>query len=78
MICGAKTRRGIPCQKPPLFGKTRCRLHGGMSLSGIDHPNYQHGRCTKEARRETVVMTAHIKSLELLAIQLGMIDPKRR
>jgi hypothetical protein len=49
-----------------------------MSLSGIDHPNYQHGRCTKEARRETVVMTAHIKSLELLAIQLGMIDPKRR
>jgi hypothetical protein len=29
--CGARTRRGTPCQKPPLDGKTRCRLHGGLS-----------------------------------------------
>ena len=27
--CGARTRRGTVCQKPPLNGKTRCRLHGG-------------------------------------------------
>ncbi len=27
--CGAKTRSGQPCQKPPLNGKKRCRLHGG-------------------------------------------------
>ncbi|MDB3929681.1 hypothetical protein N9413_10870, partial [Paracoccaceae bacterium] len=29
--CGARTRRGTACQKPPLNGKTRCRLHGGLS-----------------------------------------------
>jgi len=29
--CGAKTRSGGQCQKPPLLGKTRCRLHGGKS-----------------------------------------------
>ena len=29
--CGARTRRGTACQKPPLRGKKRCRLHGGLS-----------------------------------------------
>lgn len=31
--CGAKTRSGTPCKRPPLAGKTRCRLHGGASIS---------------------------------------------
>lgn len=39
--CGAKTRNGGTCQKPPLAGRNRCRLHGGMSLRGVAHPNYQ-------------------------------------
>ena len=30
--CGAKTRGGLPCRKPPLAGKTRCKLHGGASI----------------------------------------------
>jgi hypothetical protein len=29
--CGAKTRSGGKCQKAPLAGKKRCRLHGGLS-----------------------------------------------
>ena len=29
--CEAKTRKGTACQKPPLTGKARCRLHGGLS-----------------------------------------------
>ena len=32
-ICGAKTRSGEPCKKPPLNGKERCKLHGGASIS---------------------------------------------
>jgi hypothetical protein len=28
-ICGAKTRSGGLCQKPPLKGKKRCRIHQG-------------------------------------------------
>ena len=30
-ICRAKTRAGAPCQKYPIAGRTRCRLHGGLS-----------------------------------------------
>ena len=34
--CGARTRRGTACQKPPLAGKTRCRLHGGLTHRPAD------------------------------------------
>lgn len=30
-ICGAKKRNGEACQKPPVKGKRRCRLHGGAT-----------------------------------------------
>lgn len=39
LICGAKTRSGSPCRKSPVSGRNRCRLHGGKSLTGIQHPN---------------------------------------
>ena len=50
--CGARTRRGTACQKPPLAGKTRGRLHGGRStgpktLKGkarIAASHWKHGR----------------------------------
>lgn len=29
--CGARTRRGTPCQARPMPGKRRCRHHGGCS-----------------------------------------------
>ena len=29
--CGAKTRRGTPCQRPANKRNGRCRLHGGAS-----------------------------------------------
>ncbi|SHJ26277.1 hypothetical protein SAMN02745244_02079 [Tessaracoccus bendigoensis DSM 12906] len=29
--CGAKTRNGGECKKPPIRGGTRCRNHGGAS-----------------------------------------------
>lgn len=78
MNCGAKTRSGNPCQKPPLLGKARCRLHGGMSLSGKDHPNYKHGNCTLASRKRVAEGVALVKYLESLAMGLGMIEPKRR
>jgi hypothetical protein len=34
MRCGAKTRRGTPCQSPAVRGKRRCRMHGGAPGSG--------------------------------------------
>ncbi len=78
MTCGAKTRSGAPCKKPPLTGKTRCRLHGGMSLSGKDHPNFKHGHFTKENRRRTVEGNAQVRYLEDLAIRLGLRAPKHK
>lgn len=29
--CGAKTRKGTPCQAPALNRNGRCKLHGGLS-----------------------------------------------
>jgi len=48
MQCGAKTRSGGSCAKSALANKARCRLHGGLSLSGKDHPQYIHGKRSKE------------------------------
>lgn len=69
---------GTQCQKPALQGKTGCRLHGGLSPYGADHWNYQHGNCTKKSRKQVVEVNSYVKQLELLAMRLGMIEPKRR
>lgn len=46
-ICGAKTRSGTPCQRPPLKGRTRCKLHGGASPVGIASPQFKDGTRSK-------------------------------
>src|SRR5258708_39452061 len=54
--CGAKGRRGKPCQSPPVRGKRRCRMHGGAPGSGAPfgrrNGNYRHGHFTSEAKEE--------------------------
>lgn len=53
--CGAKTRAGPPCECPALRGRTRCRLHGGLSLGaprGCRNGNYSSGDWTSEAIEE--------------------------
>lgn len=37
--CGARTRKGTPCQAPAVAGKARCRMHGGAHGSGAPHGN---------------------------------------
>ena len=62
-ICEARTRKGSSCQKPPLKGKSRCRLHGGLSTgpktpegkARIAAAHWKHGRRSKaftEARKQ--------------------------
>jgi hypothetical protein len=46
-MCGAKTRNGRRCRKPCVFGRTRCRNHGGASPIGIASPHWKHGRLSK-------------------------------
>jgi hypothetical protein len=46
-VCGAKTRNGGKCQKAPLEGRTRCKLHGGATPTGAASPHFKHGMYTK-------------------------------
>lgn len=39
------------CTQDPLVGKTRCKFHGGRSLSGIAHPKFKHGRYSKSTQK---------------------------
>jgi hypothetical protein len=53
--CGAKTRAGLSCQRPALRGRSRCRLHGGLSPGaprGVMNGNYRSGDWTAEAVEE--------------------------
>ena len=57
--CGAKTRRGTPCQCPGM-PNGRCRLHGGLStgpktadgIERIRRAVTKHGYYSKVAREE--------------------------
>ena len=71
MTCNAKTRSGKPCQKFTLIGKSRCRLHGGLSLSGREHPNYKHGRRSKAYLDNARRVRAELKFLEQLGKHQG-------
>ena len=53
--CGAKTRAGTPCRRPALRGRTRCRLHGGLSTGaprGRRNGNFRNGDWTVDAVEE--------------------------
>lgn len=45
-ICGAMTRAGTPCAKPPK-DNGRCKLHGGNSPRGAMSPHFRHGMYSK-------------------------------
>jgi glucans biosynthesis protein len=50
--CGARNRAGQPCQCPAIRGRTRCRIHGGLSPGapkGEANGNFKDGYFTAEA-----------------------------
>ena len=60
--CGARTRKGTPCQAPAVAGKARCRMHGGAAGSGAPKGNrnaLKHGQYTAEAR----AFEAHVREV---------------
>jgi hypothetical protein len=63
--CGAKTRGGTPCQRPALRGRTRCRLHGGLSPGaprGSKNGNFRNGDWTAEAIAERKWLRSLVRS----------------
>ena len=70
--CLAKTRSGAPCQKHPVAGRTRCRLHGGLS-TGPRSPegkaacvaaHWKHGRRSKAYVETRKQIWAELRRLE--------------
>jgi hypothetical protein len=67
--CGAKTRRGTPCQCPAM-GNGRCRLHGGLStgpktaegIERIRRALTKHGTCSKRAKAERAEYRALLRA----------------
>lgn len=46
--CTAKSKStGERCKNPCVTGSTKCRLHGGKSLKGAEHPQFKDGRYSK-------------------------------
>lgn len=69
--CGARTRRGTPCEAPAVSGRKRCRMHGGSKGSGAPKGNQnalKHGEYTREARE----FRKHVR--ELLQSGKEMLD----
>ena len=64
--CGARTRKGTPCQAPAVRGKTRCRMHGGAKGSGAPIGNrnaLKHGMYTKAALEEQKALRNMIRQM---------------
>ncbi len=59
--CGAKTRSGTPC-KGAAMPNGRCRMHGGSTPRGLDHPNTKSGRWSKYMK--PLLGDAHDRRLE--------------
>jgi len=62
-ICGAKTRSGRPCQKPPIDGRNRCKNHGGKALQGKDSPRYKHGFYSKYVSASIAEVLAELEGV---------------
>lgn len=75
--CLAKKHSGGLCQNNSIIGRQRCKYHGGMSLCGEQHWNYQGKRSSKIDREHAKTLNAEIKLLEMVAVELGMIPQKR-
>src|SRR5690625_616309 len=77
--CGAKTRAGTPCQRYPLAGRERCRLHGGATPRGKDLPQTKTGRWSKDLpTRLAARYHEALKDSRLLELrdELALIDAR--
>ena len=69
--CGARTRKGNPCQSPAM-ANGRCRMHGGKS-PGAPRGNsnaLKHGRCNATAIAERRELAALIRSIRKLVVEV--------
>jgi hypothetical protein len=69
--CGGKTRAGTPCKRPAGWGTDhpgsgRCKLHGGATKRGAEHPRFKHGRYSKYVQAALSEKAAQFKYGDVL------------
>lgn len=74
--CLANKHSGGLCQNNAIWGRERCKFHGGMSLRGELHWNYQGKGCSKDDRLNLKEANARIKLLEMIALKYGLLNTK--
>ncbi len=60
--CNALTRRGTWCTNRPVQGRTTCRMHGGASPRGKNHPSFTTGRYSKHVPAR--LMESYVEALQ--------------
>ena len=78
-LCGARTRAGGICQRPPVAGRERCRAHGRASPIGVGSPHFRHGRYSKALPTRLAARYAEAEQDgELLALRsdIALIDAR--
>lgn len=80
--CSAHAKSsGCRCQNLAAFGMNVCRMHGARKATtvkrGIDHPNYQHGRETRQGRVDRASAMKRLRLLEEMGHALGFISGSR-
>lgn len=69
LLCNAHNSAGALCEAIAIRGKTKCRTHGGRSLSGMASPNFKHGRYSKDLLTEMAVRVDEARgNPELLSV----------
>ena len=78
--CQVMTKRTKQrCKNPCAFGSEKaCRLHGSHKsrnvLRGKNHPNYKHGKRTKEAEADSRKTSIALLRLREIGDQLNMFN----
>lgn len=68
-VCGAKTRRGTPCQCKPLKRGGRCRFHGGMSTGPTTTEGKAQSAVNLEQARELLNSPLHAEARRKRALK---------
>ena len=80
--CLAKNRKGSPCQNPALKGRSRCRLHGGLSTgpttsegrARVAEAHTKHGRRSKAHVEKVKQIRADLRRITLRLRRAGLIS----
>ena len=79
--CKARSKRSLEqCKNPAAYGCATCRFHGARRPNTIKrgpaHPQYRHGRETRDARRRRVEGMTRLRRLVDLGVAGGFIQKR--